>query len=197
MSNSLKVAAVFAIVCFVIATPAQAQGKNCMDFRAILQATLDVTEGTGVGWAGTVRGFLDNKIPIFGFLTGTGDLPTVQHGQTGHEPASRMIFDFPGKGRFVTLADKGVFPVSPQITPHMVYPPDLMFGSYFYTGKVAPDSTLHSSGWFEQATGDIHFNGTFLVDGFSIPNAPPSPNLTNIGAWNSEITGRLCNVNVQ
>ena len=192
MTNSLKVAAIFAIVCCVITAPAQAQGNNCKDFRAILQATLDVSQN-GVGWAGTVRGFLDNTIPIFGFLTGTGDLPTVQHGQTGHEPASRMIFDFGAKGKFVTLADKGVFPVSPKITPHMVYPPDFMFGSYFYTGKVAPDSTVGSSGWFKEATGDIHFNGTFLVDEFSLANRA----LTDIGAWNSEISGKLCNVNVQ
>ena len=193
MTNLFKLAATFAIVCCVIATPAQAQGNNCKDFRAILQATLDVSQN-GAGWSGTVRGFLDNTIPILGILTGTGDLATVQHGQTGHEPASRMIFDFGAKiGKFVTLPDKGVFPVSPKITPHMVYPPDFMFGSYFYTGKVAPDSTVGSSGWFKEATGDIHFNGTVLVDGASIL----AGTLTNIGAWNSEISGRLCNVNVQ
>ena len=194
MTNSFKVAAIVAIVCCVITAPAQAQGNNCKDFRAILQATLDVSQN-GVGWAGTVRGFLDNTIPIFGFLTGTGDLPTVQHGQTGDEPASRMIFDFGAKGKFVTLADKGVFPVSPQVTPHMVYPPDFMFGSYFYTGKVAPDLTLGSSGWFKDATGNINFNGTFLVDEASLANGGLVPN--NIGAWNSEISGKLCNVNVQ
>jgi hypothetical protein len=193
MTKLLKVAAIFAIVCCVIATPALAQSNNCKDFRAILQATLDISSPNGVGWHGTVRGFLDNTIPIYGTLTGTGDLPTVQHGQTGHEPASRMIFDFGAKGKFVTLADKGVFPVSPQVTPHMVYPPDFMFGSYFYTGKVAPDSTVGSSGWFKEATGDIHFNGTFLVDEFSLANRA----LTDIGAWNSEISGKLCNVNVQ
>lgn len=192
MAKSFKVAAVFAVVCCVIASPALAQNTNCKDFRAILQATLDVSP-TGLGWTGTVRGFIDNKIPILGFLVGTGDLPTVQHGQTGHEPASRMIFDFGAKGKFVTLADKGVFPVSPQVTPHMVYPPDFMFGSYFYTGKVAPDATIGSSGWFKEATGDIHFNGTFLVDEASLANGT----LTNIGAWNSEISGKLCNVNVQ
>jgi hypothetical protein len=194
MTNLFKLAATFAIVCCVIATPAQAQGNNCKDFRAILQATLDVSQN-GAGWSGTVRGFLDNTIPILGILTGTGDLATVQHGQTGHEPASRMIFDFGAKiGKFVTLPDKGVFPVSPKITPHMVYPPDFMFGSYFYTGKVAPDSTVGSSGWFKEATGDIHFNGTFLVDEASLANGGL---LTNIGAWNSEISGKLCNVNVQ
>jgi len=192
MTNSLKVAAIVAIVCCVIATPALAQGNNCKDFRAILQATLDVT---GAGWHGTVRGFLDNTIPIYGTLRGTGDLPTVQHGQTGHEPASRMIFDFGAKGKFVTLPDKGIFPASPQVTPHMVYPPDFMFGSYFYTGKVAPDSTIGSSGWFKEATGNIHFNGTFLVDEVSL--AVPTGLPTDIGAWNSEISGRLCNVNVQ
>ena len=192
MTTSLKVAAIVAIVCCVIATPALAQGNSCKDFRAILQATLDVSP-SGLGWHGTVRGFLDNTIPIYGTLIGTGDLPTVQHGQTGHEPASRMIFDFGAKGKFVTLPDKGVFPVFPKITPHMVYPPDLMFGSYLYTGKVAPDSTIGSSGWFKDATGDIRFNGTFLVDEFSVANGL----LTDIGAWNSEITGRLCNVNVQ
>ena len=192
MTNSFKVAAIFVIVCCVIAAPAQAQGNKCMDFRAILQATLDVSP-SGEGWTGTVRGFLDNTIPIFGFLKGTGDLPTVQHGQTGHEPASRMIFDFGNKGKFVTLPDKGVFPVSPKVTPHMVYPPDFMFGSYFYSGKVAPDSTVGSSLWFKDATGDIHFNGTFLVDEASSANGL----LNNIGAWNSEITGKLCNVNQQ
>ena len=106
-----------------------------------------------------------------------------------------MIFDFGDKGKFVTLPDKGVFPVAPQITPHMVYPPDFMFGSYFYTGKVTPDVTVGPSLWFKEATGDIHFNGTFLVDGFSILKNNGA--LNNISAWNSEISGRLCKVNVQ
>ena len=106
---------------------------------------------------------------------------------------SRMIFDFGTMGKFVTLPDKGVFPVFPKVTPHMTYPPEFMIGAYLYTGKVAPDATVGSSGWFKDATGDLKFNGTFVVDEAS---AIANGTLTNIGAWISEITGRLCNVNV-
>ena len=88
MTNFLKTASIFAIVCCLIAAPAAGQGNNCKDFRVVLQATLDVSPN-GLGWTGTVRGFLDSKIPIIGFLIGTGDVPTVGTGQTGHEPASQ------------------------------------------------------------------------------------------------------------
>ena len=191
MINSLKAATLFAVVtCLIAAIPAQAQGNNCQSFHGILQATLDVSP-TGQGWTGTVRAFLDNKTPLIGKLIGFGEAATIGTGQTGHEPATRFIFDFGANGKFVTLADKGIFPLSPQVSPHMTYPPDFALGSYFSTVKVAPDTTLGSSGWFKDATGNLAFNGTFLTDNASLF---ADGTLTNIGAWNSEINGKLCNV---
>ena len=186
----LKFVTLFVVVACLV-TPAIAQNDGCKAFHGVLQATLDVTPGTGLGWTGTLRGFLDNNIPLVGYLIGGGLADTVQHGQTGHEPLTYFIIDFGAKGKLVTIPDKGIFPVSPQVAPHMVYPPETMFGAYYSTPKVAPNVTLGTSGWFLNATGNLTFNGTFLVDNASIV---ANGTLTNIGAWNSEVNGRLCNV---
>jgi hypothetical protein len=191
MKNSWKSAAIFVIAgCLLAAIPAQAQVNNCQDFSVLLQATLDISP-TGTGWSGTVRGFLDNRIPLVGFMIGGGDLPTVATGQTGHEPATWFIFDFGPKGKFVTVPDKGVFPVSPKVAPHMVYPPEFMLGSYFSSPKVGFNPVAVASGWFKDATGYLSFNGTFIVDNAS---AYADGTFKNMGIWNSEIKGKLCNL---
>jgi hypothetical protein len=186
----LKIVTLCVIVsCLAAPLSAQSQGNNCRSFHGILQATLDVTPGTGLGWSGIVRGFLDNNIPLIGYLTGGQEADTIAHGQTGHEPGTWFAIDFGTKGILVTVPDKGIFPVSPQVAPHMSYPPEYMLGSYYSTPKVAPNAG--SSGWFKDATGNLTFNGTFLVDNASIF---ADGTLKNIGAWNSEINGKLCNV---
>lgn len=118
----------------------------------------------------------------------TCPLPQIQKGtgQAAHEYGDRAVFDFGTKGVFITVADGAVFHMLPGVSPHMIYPPDLGFGNYSATVKVAPDPAF-TSGRFANATGNLTISGMFLV------NVPP-PAYQNIGIWNAEINGRLCNV---
>lgn len=163
-----------------------AQDQGCQSVRLLLQANLDFIRLPPLtGWSGIVRGFLDNTEPLNGvlyYLPPTED--TIQHGQTGHEPSNRAVFDFGTMGIFVTVADGAVFQMSPRVSPHMVYPPDLGWGHYSATVKVAPDPQL-VTGRFVNATGNLSISGTFLVN---------SPDPNDLGIWNAEITGKLCNV---
>lgn len=70
----------------------------------------------------------------------------------------------------------------------MTYPPDLAFGHYAATVKIAPDpDPMLTSGRFINATGNLSISGLFVV------NVPP-PALADIGIWNAEITGKLCSI---
>ena len=186
----MKVAALAVIVgCFVAAIPTQAQDGGCQSIRLLLQANLDFTrEVPYTGWSGKVRGFLNDTVPLDGILYAAGPVATFGTGQAGHDPNLSFVFDFGAKGKFVTLPDKGIFPLSPRVSPHMDYPPDFAWGHYAYTAKVAPDAQLGTSGWFANAKGSISLSGMFLV------NAPPP---VDMGIWNAEINGRLCNVTPQ
>lgn len=189
MSKITKVAVLAAILGWVVAAvPAHAQGNSCQSIRLLLQANLDFTRPfPGTGWSGLVRGFLNNTEPLNGVLY---YLPPTEvtkgTGQSAHEYANRAVFDFGAKGRFVTVADGAVFQLLPGVSPHMIYPPDLAFGHYAATVKVAPDpDPLLTSGLFGNAAGNLSIAGLFVV------NVPP-PALADIGIWNAEIDGKLC-----
>lgn len=190
MNNSTKAIALFAVVgCLLAALPAQAQNNGCQPIRLLLQANLDFARPyPGTGWSGIVRGFLNNTEPLNGklyYLPPPPGSETKPAGQSGHEQSNRAVFDFGEKGMFVTVADGAVFQLSPTVSPHMDYPPDLAFGHYSATVKVAPDPLLVKSGRFVNATGNLSIAGLFLVDG-----PPPF----DMGIWNAEINGRLCKV---
>lgn len=191
MRKVLKMAALAAILGWVVAAvPAHAQGNSCQSIHLLLQANLDLTRPfPGTGWSGIVRGFLNDTEPLNGIVY---YLPPTEQtkgtGQSAHEYANRAVFDFGAKGRFVTLPDGAVFQLLPGVSPHMTYPPDLAFGHYAATVKVGPDpEAALTAGRFIIATGTLSIAGLFLV------NVPP-PALSDIGIWNAEITGKLCNV---
>jgi hypothetical protein len=188
MSNLTKTAAFAAILsCLVLGAPLQAENKGCQNIRLLLQANLDFTRPfPGTGWSGAVRGFLNDTEPINGKLYYLpSSVETKGTGQTGHEYANIAVFDFgPVTGTFVTVADGAVFQLSPTTSPHMVYPPDLAFGHYSATVKVAPAPVL-STKRFANATGNLSIAGLFVV------NAPPA---VDMGFWNAEINGKLCNL---
>lgn len=203
MTKLIKTASFLAIAaCFVAAIPAHAQ-SNCQPINLLLQANLEFSRPIPYfSWSGIVRGFLDNKIPLNGVLHGAGPNPSggfFAAGQTGHELGVSFVFDFGPLGKLMTLPDKGIFPISPQVAPHMVYPPELAWAPYFYTAKIGPEAAtamFQPSGWFEKATGNLSLNGAFLVNGPATPevSVPEGPNTKGIGIWNAEIRGKVCNV---
>ncbi|HKE23329.1 MAG TPA: hypothetical protein VKB88_13270 [Bryobacteraceae bacterium] len=189
MINLTKVLAVM-VGCLVAVAPAQAQNSNCRPIHLLLQANLDLSPG-GQFWHGTVRGFLDNSIPLYGTLHGISGDGTIATGQAGHDLNLRFKFDFGAKGVFVTEPSNDTMPYSRAVTGPLAYPPPAFaFGSYMYTSKIAPYAPL-TSGWFLNATGNISIIGTFLADYASLPA------LNDVGAWNAEINGRICNVTPQ
>ncbi|GEM_PF-4165679 len=197
MKFLLKTVALALILgCFVTVVRAQAQSNNCQNVRLLLQAKLDFAGlPPQIGWFGPVRGFLNDKTPLTGTLYGVPDGPAESlktTGQAAHE-WGRFVFDFGAVGKFLTTIDRGVFHLLPGVTPHMTYdpvPPAQAFGFYAGNVKVEPgESTTFpnekASGAFINTTGNLSVAGYFLV------NAPPP---ANMGVWNAEITGKLCNV---
>jgi hypothetical protein len=177
---------VVTLICLVSVIPMPAQNNDgCQPVRLLLQANLNLA-GPHPGWSGVVRGFLNNTIPMNGILYVIDSQPTTATGQAGHEVGA-LVFDFGPKGRFVTNVSSMNFQVSPSVTPHMIYPPEVAFGRHIATLKVAPRTGL-SSGWFTNATGNISSVGLWMV------NAPPP---FDMGFWNAEIDGRICNVTQQ
>jgi hypothetical protein len=185
MIKSMKMAVLVLIAsCLLTAIPVQAQSNGCMSFRVLLQAKLNLLDK---GWSGDVRGFLDNTIPLKGTFYGLPPAePPKGTGQAAHEYGDRFVFDFGEKGLFVTEAGGGVSHFLPAVSPHMDYPPPIAYGNFVATAKVSPDPIVGTSGWFEKATGNISIVGPFLVDAAVIP--------IDMGVWNAEINGKLCNV---
>jgi hypothetical protein len=201
MTHKTKVTLVGAIVvCLIAAIPAYAQNNSCQPIQLLLQASLNLTDIPGVGvipiWSGQVRGFLNNSKALNGSLyglPGPGGVSTVATGQVAKDYNLRFVFDFGSDGVFVTVADQDVMPYSPQVYPHLVYPPLPAFGSYMYHAKVAPDP-LVAKGQFANADGNISINGTFLVNGqWPATPTPAFPLGGPLGIWNAEINGKICN----
>lgn len=187
MSKMIKIVAVTAILCCLMpALPAQAQNNTCQPIRLIIQANLDLARPFPfTGWSGTVKGLLNDKIPVNGRIYAPPDapVPTVFTGQVGHE-GFRIVFDLGPAGKFVNVMDTDLAHYSPRVSPHFTFPPQFAFGRTMATVKIAPDSAI-SSGWFASATGNISVTGLFVVNG-----APPF----DMGFWNAEVEGRLCGV---
>lgn len=185
MIRSMKAVAMFvAAGCLLAATTAQAQNKDCQSFRAVLQAKLEVSS-SGPSWSGQVRGLLGDKEPLFGTLTYLSLSPS-QTGQAGKESDLRWKLDFGLNGVMVTESDRGVFPLKPKVSDPFA------FGGYMATARVVPDPLL-STGRFESATGNFVLNGVFVVDLKSLMISQWADS-SDIGAWNAEISGKLCNV---
>jgi hypothetical protein len=160
--------------------------QSCQTIHLIIQANLDLARPFPfTGWTGTVRGLLNDKIPLNGRVYNPpGEPPpTVYTGQAGHE-AMRMLFDFGTAGILVTALDRDMVQYSPGVSPHFTFPPQLAFGHTMATLKIAPDTAI-SSGWFANATGSISVIGIFVVNG-----PPPF----DMGFWNAEVDGKLCGV---
>lgn len=206
MTNLRKTAAIAAILgCVMVATPAVAQNDNtCMSVTLLIQGKLQPF----YGWNGPVRGLLvdkDNKVwPLLGKLDRPplpGFKPPVYTGQVGHETFP-FAFDFGPAGKFAGLVDHEIAWFSPSVTPHLDFsqgPPPFALGTTKSTFKVAPQTVggWSSSGWFQNATGNLSATATFLVD--STPVADPDPPGAGpvLGYWNVEVTGKLCNVNAK
>ncbi len=191
MVKAMRVSALVLIVGCLLFMPSPGQDKNCQSISLLLQANLDFTRPIPfTGWSGIVRGFLADTVPLNGKLYAAFPPDTYGTGQTGHDVNLSFVFDFGVSGKFVTVPDKGVFPLSPGVSPHMTYPPEFAFGHYAYTAKVAPGAVagMPADGLFTNATGNISLSGRFLV------NAPPP---VDMGIWNAEINGKLCNVTPQ
>ena len=187
MASAMKIAS-FAILGWLVpAMPAQPQNTNCQPIHLIIQANLDLARPAPfTGWTGTVKGLLNDKIPLNGKVYNPpGEPPpTVYTGQAGHEPM-RIVFDFgTSAGKLINLLDRDLAQYSPSVSPHFTFPPQFAFGRTMATLKIAPDSTI-SSGWFANATGNISIIGIFVVNG-----APPF----DMGFWNAEVDGKLCGV---
>lgn len=219
MFNCMKVATLVLLVGCLVSVPAPAQNadKNCVSLRLLLQADLDFSRPIPyISWSGIVRGFLSdndpNTMPIVlnGSLHGAEpraggkERETPLLGQSGHEEELSFVFDFgENVGQFVTERNKGIYTLSPEVSPHPTYPP--MFADsnhYAYTSKIAPSGAsdlFPATGWFEHATGYISLSGQFLVNG---PNLTELKNMgtiwsgvhpNSIGIWNAEINGKICN----
>ena len=188
MTKMTKIAAFAAILIWLVpAMPAQPQNNSCQPIHLIIQANLDLARPFPyTGWTGTVKGLLNDKIPLNGKVYNPpGDpIPTVYTGQAGHE-AMRMVFDFgTAAGIFVNVLDRDLAKYSPGVSPHFTFPPEFAFGRTMATLKIVPDSLI-SSGWFANATGNISVIGIFVVNG-----NPPF----DMGFWNAEVDGKLCGV---
>ncbi len=207
MHKLMKLLVLTVCVSFLFLIPAPAQDKNndCQTLRLLLQADLNFFRPfPGIGWSGTVRGFLD-AAPVRGtlfYMPPDRPKDTEQHGQTGHEYNSRAVFDLGSDGSFVTDYTNAVFQTTPLVSPHFYYPPigENVWGHYSATAKIVPDLKTYDIGdpWYDpasefvpttgrfvNATGNISINGIFIGD---------SPDPSDAGIWNAEITGKLCKV---
>ncbi len=187
MYRTIRTAALILFVACLVSIPSPAQDENCQSINLLLQANLDLTRPADAIWYGILRGFLNDTIPLNGVFYAASVPDTSVTGQTGHDVNLSFVFDFGDNGKFVTVPDKGIYPFSPGVSPHLTYPPAQAFAHYAYTAKVAPDAVdgVPATGWFINATGNISMSGRFLV------NAPPP---VDMGIWNAEINGKLCNV---
>jgi hypothetical protein len=170
--------------CLVPALPAQAEKNACQPIRLLIQANLDLARPAPLtGWSGTVKGLLNDTIPLNGMVYAApgGPVPTVYTGQVGHE-VFRFVFDFGPAGKFVNAPDRDLAQYSPSVSPHLTFPPRFAFGRTMATVKIVPDGAI-SSGWFTNASGSISIVGMFVVNG-------PPP--VDMGFWNAEAEGKLC-----
>ena len=188
-SKMMLMATVAVIVASLMAAaPANAQERGCMPVRLLIQTNLDLARpAPDTGWAGIVRGLINDSIPLNGKLYSPPGIPppTKITGQVGHE-TMRLVFDFGAVGKFVNVASVDIVLYNPKVSPHFTFPPDLAFGRTMSTSKVEPDIAI-SSGMFVGARGNISITGVFVVNGL-----PPF----DMGIWNAEVSGSLCDVAV-